>query len=145
MNEQEYLSERLENQIEWYGNKSKHNQIWFKRLRFSEIISAALIPFLSGMGDKIPYGTWIVGGLGVLIAVSAATSSLFKFHENWIQYRTTVEHLKHEKFYYLTGIKPYDTEDKFSVLVERIEGLISKENSLWTQSIKQISKGGEKK
>ena len=145
MNEQEYLSERLENQIQWYGDKSKHNQNWFKRLRLAEIVSAALIPFLSGMGDKIPYGTWIVGGLGVLIAVAAATSSLFKYHENWIQYRTTVEQLKHEKFYYLADIKPYDTEDKFSVLVERIESLISKENSFWAQSVKQISKGGKQK
>lgn len=139
MNEQEYLSERLEDQIEWYGTKSKHNQIWFKILSLFEMMSAALVAFLSGVGNN----TWIVGSLGILIAVSAATSSLFKFHENWIQYRTTSEQLKHEKFLYLTNIKPYDSENKFPVLVERIEGLISKENSYWAQSTEQITKNNK--
>lgn len=144
MKEDEYLKNRLENQLSWYSNESQHNQKWFKRLRTAEIVSAALIPFLAGVGDKVPYNAWIVGGLGVLIAVAAATSSLFKFHENWIQYRTTVEQLKHEKFLYLTDTKPYDSEDKFPVLVERIEGLISKEHSYWAQSVKKVTKGDKK-
>lgn len=143
MKEEDYLKDRLEDQLAWYSQKSQQNQNCFKLLRLVEIVSAALIPFIAGMGDKILYNAWIVGGLGVLIAVAAATSSLFKFHENWIQYRTTVEQLKHEKFLYLTGIKPYDSENRFPVLVERIECLISKENSYWAQSVKQITKGNK--
>ena len=91
MKEEDYLKDRLEDQLAWYSQKSQQNQNCFKLLRLVEIVSAALIPFIAGMGDKILYNAWIVGGLGVLIAVAAATSSLFKFHENWIQYRTTVE------------------------------------------------------
>lgn len=140
MNEEEYLKQRLDEQIAWYGVKSQYNQTWFKRLRIAEIVSAALIPFLSGMGDRIPNNEWFIGGLGILIAVSTAAESLLKFHENWIQYRTTAEQLQHEKILYQTGIKPYDTEDKFSALVERIEGLISRENSSWVKSVKQTSK-----
>ena len=140
MNEEEYLKERLDDQLAWYGTKSKYNQNWYKGLRLSEIVSAALIPFLSGMGDKVPYGAWFIGALGVLIAIASATSSLSKFHENWIQYRTTVEQLKHEKFLYLARVKPYDLDDRFSLLVERVESLISKENSYWAQSIKKTQK-----
>ena len=120
------------------------NQKFYKRLRLTEIIAAALIPFLSGSGEIIPYNAWIIGALGVLIAVAAASSALSKFHENWIQYRTTAEQLKHEKYLYLTGVKPYDLENKFSLLVERVEGLISKENSYWAQSVKQITKSDKK-
>ena len=140
MTEEEYIDDRLNNQINWYSKKSRANQKWYKGLRLMEIVSAALIPFLSGIGDKIPYNAWIIGTLGVLIAVAAATSSLFKFHENWIQYLTTVEQLKHEKFLYLTNVKPYESENRFNLLVERIEGLISKENSYWAQTAKQTSK-----
>lgn len=139
MKEDEYLQERLEDQLSWYDKKSQYNQKYFKRLRLVEIISASLIPFLSGMTEKSPYISWIIGGLGVLIAVSAAISALFKYHENWIKYRTTAEQLKHEKYSYLTNIKPYDTEEKFSLLVERIEGLISKENSTWATVTKKQS------
>ena len=144
MKEDEYFKNRLEYQLAWYSKESQHNQKWFKRLRLTEIISAALIPFLSGMGDKIPYSPWLIGGLGVLIAVAAATSALFKYHENWFEYRTTAEQLKHEKFIYLTNTKPYDTEEKLGLLVERVEALISKENSAWAATTKKQSNAEKK-
>lgn len=137
MTEEEYLQDRLENQITWYDTKSLYNQRRYKRLRLMEIIAAALIPFLSGMSGKLCYSEWIIGGLGVIIAVSAAAGALYKYHENWIQYRTTAEQLKHEKFIYLTRTGLYAHENRFITLVERIESLISKENSNWAQLSKQ--------
>jgi hypothetical protein len=144
VNEEEYLKNRLDEQLAWYSKESKYNKICYKRLRLSEIVAAALIPLLSGAGDKITYNAWIIGVLGVLIAIAAAISSLSKFHENWIQYRTTLEQLKHEKYLFLTGVKPYNLEDKFPLLVERVEGLISKENSYWARSVKQVTKSDKK-
>lgn len=144
MTEEEYIKERLEDQLVWYSQKSAYNQKWFKRLRLAEITSAALIPFLSGMGDKIEYSAWIIGGLGALIAISAAATTLFKYHENWIEYRTTAEQLKHEKFIYATNASPYDQEDKFELLVERVESLLSKENSAWAATTRSKNKTAKK-
>lgn len=144
MTEDDYLKNRLEDQLSWYSKESAANQKWFKRLRLLEILAAALIPFLSGMGDKICYSAWIIGSLGVFIAVAAAVSALFKFHENWIEYRTTAEQLKHEKFIYLTSTKPYDNSDRFTLLVERVESLISKENSTWAATTKNIGNKDKK-
>ena len=124
MTEEEYLKERLDYQLNWYSKKSLYNQKCFKSFRLIEIVSAALIPFLSGMGDKILYSQWLIGGLGVFIAVAAAITALFKYHENWIEYRTTAEQLKHEKYMYLTNVKPYHADERFKILVERIESLI---------------------
>lgn len=140
----EYLQQRLEDQINWYSNKSSVCQIRYKVLRIVEIVAAAIIPLLSGMGDKVPYGPWIIGSLGVLIAISAAAGSLFKYHENWIQYRATSEALKHEKFLFLGCVTPYDGPDYFPVLVQRVEGLISKENSTWIQNVKGAPKTADK-
>lgn len=140
MTEAEYLEQRLEHQINWYSNKSSNCQFRFKALRLIEIVAAAIIPFLSGMGEKVPHGPWIIGILGALIAIATALSSLFKYHENWIQYRATSEALKHEKFMFLTHVTPYDGEEAFRVLVQRTESLISKENSTWTQTVKRESK-----
>jgi hypothetical protein len=98
MNEEEYLNDRLNDQINWYSKKSQTNQKWFKGLRLLEIIAATIIPFLAGIGSIIPYYLIIIGVLGVIIAVSAGLSALYKYHENWIEYRTTSETLKHEKY-----------------------------------------------
>ena len=133
MNEKEYLEDRLENQISWYSRESKSNQFWFKMLRLVEIVAAASIPFISGMADSICYSEWIIGFLGIGIAIAAASSALFKLQENWIQYRTTCEQLKHEKYLYLTKAQPYNSDNCLAILVQRVEGLISKENSSWAQ------------
>ena len=136
ISETEYLSSRLDDQINWYSTKSTYSQTRHKVLRILEVISAALIPFLSAMGTNIPCNSWIVGSLGALIAICAASSGIFKFHENWIQYRATSEQLKHEKYLFLARAAPYADSDAFHVLVHRVEGLISKENSTWTQTVK---------
>ncbi|WP_374239726.1 DUF4231 domain-containing protein [Zoogloea sp.] len=140
MTEEEYVSERLDNQIDWYSRKSSSCQTRYKALRLVEIIAAALIPFLSGMGEKIPGGQWIVGALGVMIALAAAAGSLFKYHENWIQYRVTSEQLKHEKFLFATRSGPYADQERFQSLVQRVESLISKEAATWAQVTKQPAK-----
>ena len=62
---EEYIDQRLSDQINWYDRKSSRNQRWFKRLRFAEIVAAATIPFLSGFaGNSLPIKI-AIGGLGV--------------------------------------------------------------------------------
>lgn len=133
MTEEDYIAQRLNDQIDWYSQKSSDCQTRYKALRVIEIFAAALIPLLSAMGEKIPYGQWAVGTLGVTIALSAAASSLFKYHENWIQYRVTSEQLKHEKFLFAIHSGPYDDQTRFQLLVQRVEALISKEAATWAQ------------
>jgi len=140
MNDSEYFEQRLEDQINWYSKASDHCKILYRSLRFIEIVSAAIIPLLSGMGNNVLHSNWIIGSLGMLIAIAAATGSLFKYHENWIQYRATSEALKHEKFLFRGGSAPYDGNDAFPVLVQRVEQLISKENSNWTVAVKSEPK-----
>ena len=142
INVAEYISTRLDDQIDWYSTKSTHCQNYHKALRITEVVAAAIIPFLSGIVSQVHYGTWIIGILGALIAVSAASSGIFKFHENWIQYRAMSEQLKHEKYLFLARAAPYSDQDAFQVLVHRVEGLISKENSTWTQTVKSSPKQG---
>ncbi|CAC9547912.1 hypothetical protein [uncultured Gammaproteobacteria bacterium] len=137
MNEEEYLNDRLNDQINWYSKKSQTNQKWFKGLRLLEIIAATIIPFLAGIGSIIPYYLIIIGVLGVIIAVSAGLSALYKYHENWIEYRTTSETLKHEKYLFQAKCSPYDGDEAFCKLVQRVEGLISKENTQWSRYVEK--------
>lgn len=140
MNADEYLKDRVEDQIRWYDRKSQSNQRWFKRLRVAEVVCAASIPFLSGYihvyQDEI---TVVVGGLGLVVACIAGLLGLYQFQENWIEYRTTCESLKKEKYLFLTCSDPYDCEGekRLQLLVYRVETLISKENTNWAQYMTQ--------
>lgn len=134
MNADEYISSRVDDQIDWYDRKSQSSQRWFKWLRGIEIVAAASIPLIAGFSpENLPIIT-IIAVLGALIAVISSVISLNQFQENWIEYRTTCESLRHEKYLYLTNTEPYHVEKPLCIFVQRIEVLISKENSAWSQS-----------
>jgi hypothetical protein len=132
---EEYIEQRLSDQIAWYDRKSITNQRWFKRLRFAEIVAAATIPFLSGFaGDSFPIKI-AIGALGVFVAVIASLLGLLQFQVHWIEYRATAESLRKEELLFRTQTEPYDKDDAFHLLVRRVEALLSKENTEWAQSM----------
>ena len=141
MTPDEYLRDRLDDQINWYSKKSQWSQRCFKILRIVETVFASAIPFLvSLISGETPILKILTGAMGVCVAAISGLVSLYKFHENWIEYRTTAETLKHEKFLYLTKTPPYDGDNAFSDLVNRVESLISRENSTWSQTHREKEK-----
>ena len=48
---EEYISTRVDDQIEWYDKKSMKAQKLYKRSQFAEIIISALIPVLTSFAD----------------------------------------------------------------------------------------------
>jgi hypothetical protein len=138
---EEYIEQRLSDQIGWYDRKSSTNQRWFKRLRFAEIVAAATIPFLSGFAGNSFLIKIAIGALGVLVAVVASLLGLLQLQVHWIEYRATAESLRKEKFLFLTQTEPYHKDDAFHLLVQRVEALLSKENTGWAQSMMKPPKG----
>jgi hypothetical protein len=138
---EDYIEQRLSDQIEWYDRKSTTSQRWFKWLRFTEIVAAAIIPFLSGFaGDSLRIKI-AIGALGVVVAVIASFLGLLHLQEHWLTYRATAESLRREKFLFLTQTEPYDKNDAFHLLVQRVEALLSKENTGWIQSMAKPPEG----
>lgn len=127
-----YMKERVDDQINWYSNKSIKAQKTYKNLQTIEIILAAFIPLLAGY-SHIVWVAFVIGCCGSVIAIIEAISKLNKYHENWIQYRSTCELLKYQKHLFLTGSYPYNKEDETieNIFVKNIENIISSENNQW--------------
>ena len=137
MNEEEYLSKRVASQIEWYDHKSRSNKHWFMVLTLIQSLLALLLPFLSGFLTTTDMVLKItIGAIGLIIASMANILAIFKFQEKWISFRTTSEALVHEKYLYDTKTAHYCGEDPFKAFVERMENLLSTENSQWASYIK---------
>lgn len=141
MTEKDYLDKRLENQIEWYDRKSTSNKKWFRICQVTQLNMASLIT-LSGIFD-ISKNYWIsftVPVFGAVIAIISGILGLYKFQENWMEYRTVTESLKHEKYLFLTKSEPYNICEPLNLFVSRVESLISKENTNWAQHMRKLSK-----
>lgn len=139
MSPEEYIRHRLEDQREWFEAKSAWNQSWYKRLRVAEAILAAAIPFVSSLMDRFPQVPVIVGLMAFLIAIASALLALYRFQEHWLQYRSTAEQLKREKFLFLTNSPPYGGEEAFHTLVLNVETILGQENSTWREQAKSAA------
>jgi hypothetical protein len=134
------ITERLEDQIRWYDTKSTTNMRWYKRLKISEIASAAVIPLLAA--SSLPRAMIVTGILGVVVTVFEGLLQLNQYHENWIRYRSTCESLKHEKYIYLANAGPYaNVEKPRALLAERVESLVSQEHAKWATVQQQDPQG----
>ena len=135
MNEEKYIKERVDDQLEWYEQKAAINKKLFIWKEVLVISFAALIPFIIAL-DLANCGNIIAAGLGLMITILSGVSSVLKLEKKWTEYRTTAETIKHERYLYFTKSEPYNKPHiVFNEFVKRIESIISKENSYWNQYI----------
>lgn len=119
---------RLEDQISWYDVKSQANQRRFKWLKAAQMISAGAVPVVAAFGTPAV----VAAMLGALVVLIEGFLQLNQYQQNWINYRSTAEALKHEKYLYLAHAGPYGAAvDDRALLAERIEGLVSQEHAKW--------------
>ena len=127
---EEYIKDRYEDQTQWYGRRSRENKRLYVWFQWVVIVLSATIPVLVVMTDE--NNKWITAVFSVILAIATSGVKAFKFQENWLNYRTIAETLKKEKYFYSTGLFEYATiEDKERLFVERVERIISRENTLW--------------
>lgn len=147
MDIEEYLVSRVDDQIQWYSKKSSFNKWVYTILQTIEIVLAALIPFFSGFASNMNWASITIGALGVSITIIGSLTKLYKFHENWIHYRSTSEILKYQKHLYITQSAPYNSSDEtiFNLFVRNIEQIVSSENNQWKTTNSQIEQSNETK
>jgi Protein of unknown function (DUF4231) len=74
----------------------------------------------------------LIAALGLFVVVLEGVQHLNQCQKTWLDYRSTAEALKHEKFLFLAGAGPNaDVDDRRARLAERIEELIASEHSRW--------------
>jgi len=126
-----YLENRYNPQIKWYSEKSQWNQKVYKRLQWAIIIFSSLAPIMFLVEEVNKYVPVVIS---VLVAILTAGLKTFDFQGLWVEYRTTAETLKKEKNFFDFNLYEYgETEDKEGLFVERVEALVSKENTRWIE------------
>lgn len=130
--------ERLDDQLAWYHAKSGNNKRWFQSLKVAQIVVAAAIPTVAGVGASVG----VAGALGAVVVVLEGLQQLFQFQQNWIAFRSTAEALKHEKFLFLASAGPYSQGDRRdALLAERVEALVSQEHASWADTQRTATEG----
>lgn len=122
--------ERLEDQLGWYDRKSAACQQAYKRVKLSQLILGAAVPVAAGV--ELP--AVVTATLAAFVVAAEGVQQLYQWQTNWILYKSTAEALKHEKYLYLAAAGPYRGDDRYRVLAERLEGLVSQEHAKWIEA-----------
>lgn len=144
---EKYVSDRYQAEIDWYNKKAVQYKSYYTLFQVTLIILAAISPVLVGIQQNYSDNSYlkvITIVSTAIVAIITASIKTFKLQENWINYRTTCETLKKEIFLYRVGSNDYSSSGSpEKIFVERVESLISRENTLWLTSYKKENSNEE--
>jgi len=143
MNQEEYIKERVENQIKWYSGKSSTCQKKYKVWQVIKVIAALLITTLSLWAEKEVFGvkmTYVVAILGAFIIFIESFIKIYDYKKLWAQYRMASENLNREKLYFETKSEPYDGSEPFKLFVQNCENIMKGENQGWEEILAEEDK-----
>jgi hypothetical protein len=125
-----YIAERLQQYQSWYDKKAVRTKARYIRMRMVAVGGGLVVPALV----SLPFG-WVravVSAISLLVAASVSLESVFRYREQWKNYRSTEQLLGHERVFFQTRTGPYaglDDEPAYRQLVTRVEAAIAAENS----------------
>jgi len=132
---------RLEDQLDWYNSKSNTAQSRYKQLKTLQIALAVAIPVVAHFDTVL--APWITSSFGAVIATLEGIQHMNQYSTLWITYRATTEHLKHEKYLFLSLAGPYKglekSEERLILLAERVEEHVSAEHANWFHELRRTT------
>jgi hypothetical protein len=125
----DYLQRRLAAQRQWHNDKAAWNKRRYYSVEIATLLAGAAIPIVN-LWVADPFCSRVLSGLlGGVVVVAAGVGKLFKFQENWLQFRTLTETLEREEELYKTGVGEYaaaaDEAGRNRLLVERTESVLA--------------------
>lgn len=100
------------------------------RMRTMSVVGGALVPVLVNL--DLPFSKLTATVLSLVVVGSVSLESVYRYREQWKNYRSTEQLLGHERIYFQTRVGPYAGQSEsecFTTLVARVESAIASENS----------------
>lgn len=127
---QGYVESRLRQYQGWYDRKAVKMKAMHLRMRTISVVGGALVPVLVNLDLSFAKLTATV--LSLIVVGSVSLESVYRYREQWKNYRSTEQLLGHERIYFETKVGPYtglSESEAFRTLVARVEKAIANENS----------------
>jgi hypothetical protein len=127
-----YVKRRVQDQEVWHANKATWNKQRYYASEVATMLAGALIPIVNVWVADDAWTVRVLSAiLGSVVLISAGLAKLFKFQENWLQYRAIAESLGREREMYSGKVGDYAVaaENAEALLIERVEGLLASTTS----------------
>jgi hypothetical protein len=126
----EYIDGRFEEMLSFYDRRAIECKRGYRMCSLYIIVASILLAPLVALD----LGAWkpVLALLSTSIAAAAAVQAHYKFHDNWLLYRSTWDCLKREHALKQAGISDYrGYPDPNALFVERVEVIFQREGETW--------------
>ena len=140
----EYLQRRVATQLQWHNAKAAWNKRCFYCTEITTLLAGTAIPVVNLWVTGSDLSRMLSGILGGVIVIAAGIGKLFKFQENWLQFRTLAEALERESEFYKTGVADYAAAGEAGrnrLFVERAENILAGSVSQFVATHRAASDG----
>ena len=132
MNLDSYITDRVDNQVEYFDQHARRNQRIYSFLRMTTIACNVLTALAIALTFAAPGRYKVYVGLGALVLTMIVLAAhqiqeFYKFGAKWEKFRTVAEQIKSEKYLFLNDAGAYcagDTDSKKRTFIESVEGII---------------------
>lgn len=118
-------------QLGWYDRAARRNQLLFYGAKTLQVGAAAVVPILA-LTRAEPL---VTAAVGALVAVLVGLEEVFRFHEKWLNYRSSCETLRMEVFLHQAGAGAYAAaaldSERDRLLAERFASVATQELERW--------------
>ena len=132
MNLDSYITDRVDDQVEYFDQHARRNQRIYRFLRMTTITCNVLTSLAIALTFAAPARYKVYVGLGALVLTMIVLATyqiqeFYNFGAKWEKFRLVAEQIKSEKYLFLNDAGAYcagDTESMKRAFIERIEGII---------------------
>jgi len=134
---EKYKKERYDDQLKWYTNQASNNKKKYYILQVIIIVLSSVVTLSVATGmhfEEMVIWNFTSLFVSALVVLFTSLQKIFRFHENWVEYRSTEEQMKKERSFFEFKCGDYsDSQFPDQLFIERIESLLSKQNTSWTK------------
>jgi hypothetical protein len=138
-----YMRSRWLDQVIWMEGRAGQARDRYYLLRRTTIIGGALVPALVGLnspgGSLGEFVYWLIFGISLVVAVTAALDEFHSFNERWRHYRSIVEELKVIGWSYIqlggqfANFKTH--KEAYVTFVNKIEEIIQRDVEIYVSTV----------
>jgi hypothetical protein len=125
-----YLATRLDQYQQWYDRKSVKTKAIYLRMRTISVVGGVLVPVVININGL--YAKIAATVISLIVAGCVGLESVYRYRDQWKNYRSTEQALGHQRVYFQTRTGDYEglsADAAFRLLVERVESAIAAENA----------------
>ncbi len=145
----DYLKDRAAQYAGWYDKKAVVAKRRFLSSRTAIALGAILTPFLATHSFEVTLLSYNLdipriasGFVGIMIAALVALDGVYKYQDQWKNYRTTEQYIITHIFMFGHGVGEYEAVDchaGFKKFVQNIEVAIKSENEVTLNVLTRVS------